>query len=287
MAAYSILRMINTTADSAKVADEKTRKHIDYITRPSATADDLIYCDKVNPNDHYSFGAFRKDSFDTGRPLKHIVISFGREEKPYEMKMYYEATKDIAQYYVKDYQIIAAVHSNIPARPHAHILVDCFNISTGKKFSEGPKELEQFKQFVNGVLKEYKIPLLRNGKEQVKSCWDLLEFAEYEEEEQWMGVFPQSVCTPRQYGNWGNSQIPYTPNPYNPQQVIIIPVYQFFQYNYYMYTPNADLQNSSEMKTVYTTCGECGAILTEKEVAFCNKKDIKPPICYKCQHKKI
>lgn len=164
----SIVRIINT---KAKNRDENRRikeKHLKYILRKEATDKNLMWSNMVDEDDILgSFGFFAQCAGkNNGRPLKHIVLSYATdsENKILDWATYLEITKNIASFYGKDYQMIAAVHKNIKKRPHAHIILDCFNVSSEKKYSEGIHELENFKDFIDEVLEKYGVPKLLRWK---------------------------------------------------------------------------------------------------------------------------
>ena len=117
----------------------------------------------VDPNNILeSFGFFAKSiGKNTGRPLKHIVLSYSTKDSPkLSFEEYLQVTKEIANFYANDYQMVMAVHNNIPHRPHAHIVMDCLNLTTELKYSEGISELNQFKDFIDDILKKSNIPKL-------------------------------------------------------------------------------------------------------------------------------
>lgn len=293
MADFSILRMMDSSAKTAEEAHRKTLKHLNYITRSSATQQDLIYCDKVNlANMTEDFGYFLKVCGDTGRPLKHTVISFGYNDQPLTWQRYFEVTKAVAKYYAKDYQIVAAVHSNIPSRPHAHILIDCYNVSTGKKFSEGLNELENFKDYVDSVLSEFNIPLLKRKERIMKKVkGEVVPIVEtYSSDEQggeWYEEIPTSfapVVPPLlvpPYTYPGMLRAPYGNYQAYPQIIIN-------NYYYIMPPPVSGKQdefgqNRNFANTKSASCDKCGKPLSKREKAFCQEKGLMP-LCYSCQH---
>lgn len=168
MAANSIMRIINTKATTEEGNKRISKKHLEYILRKDATHSDLCWGNMIDmDNVLESFGFFAKcTGKNNGRPLKHIVVSYAidDEQARLDWQEYLRVTKEIAQFYGSDYQMVAAVHDNIKKRPHAHIVMDCFNVSTEKKFSEGVKELEKFKDFIDNILEKYKIPKLLRRK---------------------------------------------------------------------------------------------------------------------------
>lgn len=92
-------------------------------------------------------------------------MSYSTKDSPkLSFEEYLQVTKEIANFYANDYQMVMAVHNNIPHRPHAHIVMDCLNISTELKYSEGISELNQFKDFIDDILEKYNIPKLLRKK---------------------------------------------------------------------------------------------------------------------------
>ena len=168
MGTNSIVRIINTKATTEEENKRISKKHLEYILRKDATHSDLCWGNMVDMDDILeSFSFFAKCAGkNNGRPLKHIVISYAvdNEQKHLDWQEYLAVTKEIAKFYGSDYQMVAAVHNNIEKRPHAHIVMDCFNVFTEKKFSEGIKELEKFKDFIDGILEKHKIPKLLRRK---------------------------------------------------------------------------------------------------------------------------
>lgn len=277
MANFSILKVVNTTATSTVEAAEKTKKHILYITRPEAVKNNLLFFDKVrSDNMLQDFGRFRVQKEDTGRPLKHIVISFGCQNPVSDIadwKTYLEATVEITQYYLRNHQIIAAVHDNIPTRPHAHILVDCFNITTGKKLSEGPAELKILKSKTNDILSKFNIPLIRmSGKplSTVQEMPDVVIEPNHQDYIHQSSVFYEP----------DSSYYPYNPIDYHTQNSGVQPaIINNFFINISYSTQQPPLETIYEI-----LCAKCQAPLTEKERRFCYNNRITPPICYRCQH---
>lgn len=167
MSTGSIVKVVNTKAHNADENKNISQKHLRYITRNDATNSKLIACNMVDPDNILeSFGFFAKSiGKNTGRPLKHIVLSYSTKDSPkLSFEEYLQVTKEIANFYANDYQMVMAVHNNIPHRPHAHIVMDCLNISTELKYSEGISELNQFKDFIDDILEKYNIPKLLRKK---------------------------------------------------------------------------------------------------------------------------
>lgn len=167
MQSGSILKIINTKAHSSQENNAISQKYLKYILRPEATNSDLIFCNMVDKSDIFnSFGLFAKSiGKNNGRPLKHIVLSYStkntQELSPTE---YLKITKEIANFYGTNYQMVIAVHDNVPNRPHAHIIMDCLNVETELKYSESISELNKFKDFTDKILNKYHLPKLLRKK---------------------------------------------------------------------------------------------------------------------------
>lgn len=193
MESGSILKMINTKANTKEENHSLVRKHLNYIMRSDATYNDLIWTNMVEKDNILDdFGYFARSSGkDNGRPLKHLVVSYKvKDDKALSWQEYLEVTKEIASFYSKDYQMVAAVHSNIKKRPHAHIVIDCFNVSTEKKFSEGLRELEKLKDFVDEILMEHNIPqLLRKKYQDIPK-----EMNEGSKDEEYMPIYNYGIA---------------------------------------------------------------------------------------------
>ena len=143
MGTNSIVRVINTKATTEEENKQISKKHLEYILRKDATHSDLCWENMVDMNDVLkSFGFFAKCAGkNNGRPLKHIVISYAVDDEQARLNWqeYLVVTKEIAKFYGLNYQMVAAVHDNIEKRPHAHIVMDCFNVSTEKSFPKVSK----------------------------------------------------------------------------------------------------------------------------------------------------
>lgn len=227
----SILKVINTKASSEAENRLISKKHLEYVLRKEATADELVYLNMVDGTDVLgSFGYFAKAvGKNNGRPLKHIVISYSiKNAKRLCWEEYLSVTKEIAKFYGNNYQIVAAVHNNIEKRPHAHIILDCFNISTEKKFSESMNDLNLFKDFVDNILSNHNIPLLlRNKNNFNRNDKSMINSEDYQDEEYDMPVLPSfrtEIIPPQFYGysnippavGFNNVQQFYMPNPVIP-----------------------------------------------------------------------
>lgn len=163
---FSIMRLINTSADSQKKNHSIRQKHVDYILQinkrekgiVNETTMPILIGNMVDIKDPSTFGHFANaDSKDTGRPLKQLILSFGNNSQAWNQ--YQEITEEVISLWPA-YQVLAAVHRDIPKRPHCHILIDCYNVKTGKKMSEGPNEFNNLIFNLNKILLKHNQPEL-------------------------------------------------------------------------------------------------------------------------------
>lgn len=101
------------------------------------------------------------------RNFKHYIISFGLSDLSVDKA--FEVGQELAGYYGQDYPMILGIHTNIPARIHAHFLLNTVNVRTGKKFSESRKAFEQYRCFINATLLDHHMPGLSGLEENIDS----------------------------------------------------------------------------------------------------------------------
>ena len=94
---------------------------------------------------------------NNGRPLKHLIVSFGGEFTTWEA--YTKITQEIIALWPQ-FQVLAAIHRDVPVRPHSHLLIDCYDVNTGLKLSEGPNDFNNLIFKINTVLKNNNLPIL-------------------------------------------------------------------------------------------------------------------------------
>lgn len=160
------MRLINTSADCIEKNHAIRKKHINYILQinkqkkgllTEATAP-IILGNLVDTNDPNSFGFFASAAAkDSGRPLKHLILSFGNASLTWADCE--SVTNEIITCW-PHYQVIAAIHKDIPNRPHCHLLIDCYNVDTGKKMSEGPNDFNNLIFKLNQILMKNDLPKL-------------------------------------------------------------------------------------------------------------------------------
>lgn len=78
-----------------------------------------------------------------GKQYEHVVISITPDTADKSDLDYMEIGRAIAAYY-KEYQVAYALHKDTNVR-HLHFVINSVSFQTGKKFSQGPQDLNRFK----------------------------------------------------------------------------------------------------------------------------------------------
>ena len=165
MANPAIVKIINYASADMEKADKVTH----YICSPKRTEVDFILSHCINCNDvASSFRAIENRWHPKGHRLfKHGIFSFGDPEMVPSKAV--QITKDVMEIF-GSYPWLAAIHTNCPKRIHAHFLLGCIDLRTGKKLSQSKQDLMRFKEHYNCVATKHGIPLVRGyGLEQPQS----------------------------------------------------------------------------------------------------------------------
>ncbi|MBC2857241.1 relaxase/mobilization nuclease domain-containing protein [Cetobacterium sp. 2A] len=94
-----------------------------------------------------------------GRQFKHFVLSFGEETKSNEIAL--EMSEKIASKIFNGHEVFLAVHSDTD-NLHCHMVVNSVNVMTGYKYSHSKQELENYKEVINEIGKDYNFVLTKN-----------------------------------------------------------------------------------------------------------------------------
>lgn len=149
---YSILRLINY----AHADRDRFDRSVSYITNPKKTNAEMIcsqYFIKDNPSQ--SLETMEKHWLNaemSGRLFKHGIIAFGSSEISPEKAL--ELVKATMEYYT-GFPYLAALHTDVPHRLHAHFLLGMRNVKTGKKFSQSPSDLRAFRKHYHDLALKY------------------------------------------------------------------------------------------------------------------------------------
>ena len=152
---HGILRLINYKAGANQA---RFRKAVDYITNSKKTNSKFTIFNYLNrDNPMGSLEAlevrYQNEKLD-GRLFKHGIISFGAPE------LSVAAAKEVVEEtlgFYQDYPYLAALHTDVPHRLHAHFLLLMRNVRTGKKFSQSISELAEFRRHYHSVAVKHKL----------------------------------------------------------------------------------------------------------------------------------
>lgn len=107
-----------------------------------------------------------------GKHGVHFVLAFppnGNERSPADIL---DVTRKIVSTLYPDYLAVMAVHTDSKAL-HSHVILDAVNAVTGKKFSQGPSDLNRVKQKTNAILHDHGFELIR------ASANDFVDYTDY------------------------------------------------------------------------------------------------------------
>lgn len=165
---------------------------VDYMSENHKTADGLYVdtygCSKTNPV--RDIDAVKKIHHKTGgKQGEHFVLSITPDKPENTNASYMEIGRRIASY-LDGFQSVYALHTDTDTR-HLHFLVNSVSYKDGKKFTQGPKELNDFKTYCDQVLYEKGFDIIKKGNTGMfdntpysfKDGFDFLEVSEDTSEE--------------------------------------------------------------------------------------------------------
>lgn len=94
-----------------------------------------------------------------GRQFKHFVLSFEGSTNNSEQVL--ELGEKVATHLFKDHEVFLAVHTDTD-NYHCHMVVNSVNLMTGYKYRHSKFELENYKEVINELGKEYDFSLTKN-----------------------------------------------------------------------------------------------------------------------------
>lgn len=161
--------MINPMSSIIKFVNGRNDSHdylscaIDYITDATKTDGGTLVatqsCSRSNALDDILVNKVLHHK-SHGKQGVHFVLAFppaGNAKSPAEVL---NVTKEIVSAVYPDYLAVMAVHTDSKAL-HSHVILDAVNAVTGKKFSQGPGDLNRVKQKTNGILKAHGFEIIR------------------------------------------------------------------------------------------------------------------------------
>lgn len=155
----SILRFVNGRNNTSSFL----RDQIEYITDPVKTDGGTLVatqgCACTDPLSDILTNK-RLHQQPHGKQSVHFVLSCasnGVAKSPFELL---KVTQEIVKTVYSDYLAVMAVHTDSKV-VHSHVVLDAVNAVTGKKFSQGPSDLNRVKQKANGILKAHGFEIIR------------------------------------------------------------------------------------------------------------------------------
>ncbi len=111
-----------------------------------------------------------------GKQGVHFVLAFpsaGNAKSPADVL---NVTREIVSAVYPDYLAVMAVHTDSKAL-HSHVILDAVNAVSGKKFSQGPGDLNRVKQRANNILQAHGFEIIR------ASANDFIDHTDYSQVE--------------------------------------------------------------------------------------------------------
>ncbi len=139
------------------------REAIDYITDPVKTENgQLVFTQGCSPKNAVDDMFLNKllHHKTGGKQGIHCVFAFppsGNARSPADIL---NVTRNIVSTVYPEFLAVMAVHTDSRVL-HSHVILDSVNAVTGKKFSQGPGDLNRVKQKVNGILKAHGFEIIR------------------------------------------------------------------------------------------------------------------------------
>lgn len=144
-------------------------KALRYINNPKAAPAKYQFLGYMNPGHEVEDLKLINDRYqkpDDTRLYKHLICSFG-DPKLSAVKAYDFMTQFLESI-GKRYPVAFSIHTNVPKRLHAHAIVGMTDIWTGKKYSQSPQDLIEWRERYDKIaaLPEFQMPLLRKPQQQ-------------------------------------------------------------------------------------------------------------------------
>lgn len=156
----SILRFVNGRNDSRKYLDDM----VDYVCAASKTDNGK----HVGTSGCYAkhpvrdMMAVKKMYHKThGKQGEHFVLSLTPDNANNSDALYMEIADEIVKRF-NEYQCVYALHKDTGTR-HLHIVMNSVAYTNGKKFSQGPEDLNRFKLHCNDILQKHHFDIIRTG----------------------------------------------------------------------------------------------------------------------------
>ena len=149
----AILKFINGKNDGA----ESLRAVCDYTTDKAKTDDGTLIatqgCSPEHPVEDMLANK-RLHNKTHGKQYEHFVLAPCSNGSDKSAEDILKVTKEIVATLYPENMAIIAVHTDTKVA-HSHTILDSVNAVTGRKFSQGPSDLNRVKQKANSILKKH------------------------------------------------------------------------------------------------------------------------------------
>ena len=95
-----------------------------------------------------------------GKQYEHFVLAFPPNRNQHSAEEILRITSEIVDTVYPEYMAVISVHTDSLIL-HAHVVLDALNAVTGKKFSQGPGDLNRVKQKTNSMLQAAGFEIIR------------------------------------------------------------------------------------------------------------------------------
>lgn len=140
---------------------------LNYIKRPTATSDHLIYGASVSSINTYSEMKRIKTVWnaENGKAFFHLILT-PEPNEVVDTEKFYNCNVTIAEYlahYDGWRQVLVAIHFDKFPALHSHFLINNIGIVDGKRWSISPQTLNELKKNINKILLQFDITAIRQG----------------------------------------------------------------------------------------------------------------------------
>ena len=164
----AIMRWINYKNTSYAGFEKALR----YINNPKAAPVKYQYLGYLNPGHEVDDLRIINDRYrkpDDTRLYKHLICSFGDPEL--SAAKAYDFMTAFLESIGKRYPVAFSIHTNVLKRLHGHAIIGMTDIWTGKKYSQSPQNLADWRTRYDEIaaLPEFQMPLLRKSPKEWKN----------------------------------------------------------------------------------------------------------------------
>lgn len=156
-ASIGITKFINYS-DSSPQRAEKFSRYLQNLLKTNAEYVSVNYLDRNNVE--HGIQVIEKKWKPRGsRSFKQGILAYGVSTSEYPIERILKFNEELLKKMYPHNPWLVAVHTNKPLL-HAHFLLVTTNVITGKKMSQSPKDLKNFKDQYDELARKYGLPNL-------------------------------------------------------------------------------------------------------------------------------